>query len=230
MRAMRHFLVVVLGNYVAWRNNFLVKPIKNTLLMIDLRCLAFFGHGEDGLFYWDYVWFLRRNTKPRCRLLLQPSRQSVGLSWLHPSVPDTQTRHRFSSSVSNLSTNFVAIHQMFKFSLKICWKDLYERPNLPAISKIVLCRASLKTVRDFCKICFLRELWKKDLNAHTFNGSVRISERRKPLTSLLCSHGIVTESCCEHFVRFKCSFTAYEATQMLYSLKSAGSSEKLVTT
>jgi len=85
-------------------------------------------------------------------------------------------------------------------------------------------------LRNFCKTYFLRDLWNKDLNAHIFNGSARISERIKLLTSLLCPHGIFTESWFEHFVRFKCRFPESEAMQMLYSLKSAGSSETSVTT
>jgi hypothetical protein len=104
--------------------------------MFYLRCL---GHGEEGLLLMRVMMFdLDVVTLNPGVVLLQPSGENVGLSWLHPSVPDTQTRHYFSSPVSNRDTNFVAIHRMFKFFLQIRLKDPYERPNLPAISKIVL--------------------------------------------------------------------------------------------
>jgi hypothetical protein len=35
-------------------------------------------------------------------------------------------------------------------------------------------------------------------------------ESREPLKSLCCPHGIITESCLEHFMRFRCSFPEFE--------------------
>jgi hypothetical protein len=231
-QALRHFPVVMLVNSLVWRNKSwwrvpseLENDQEHTLHVLPempqtWRERTFFNESTD-------VWFICRNTKPRCRLLLQPPGESVGLSGLHLSVPDTQTCHYFSLSVSNRDTNFVAIHWMFKFSLQIRLKDPYGRPNLPAISKIVLCglrwrlcEISARSV--FCVACG-RETWML-----TSSTEVLAYPKGETTHKSALSHGIFTEIWFEHFVRFKCSFP--ESKAMLHSLKSTGSSKKLVNT
>jgi len=156
-QALRHFPVVMLVNHLAWRNKFLMK----SALWVGKRSKthSWCSTGDASLSSnmeragSTDVWFIRRNTKPMYRLLLQPSRESVGLSWLHPSVPVTQTHHCFSSSVSNRGLNFVAIHRMFNFPLKFA-----ERIHMRGLT----CQQSRKYyVVGFVEDCakFLQDLF-----------------------------------------------------------------------
>ena len=61
--------------------------------------------------------------------------QFGGVMWMGGNSGQTLLLLR--SSVRNRGPNFVELRRMFKFSLIIRWFVSYERPILPAMSKII---------------------------------------------------------------------------------------------
>jgi hypothetical protein len=89
------------------------------------------------------------NSEPGFHLLLRTLRESFLSFWLHLTFPGRQTCCCFCLLVSSWDTNFAEIHCVFKSSIRICWYVPYERPNLPAISEMVLHWSSLTILQTF---------------------------------------------------------------------------------
>jgi hypothetical protein len=102
--------------------------------------------------------------------------------------------------VSNQST---ISKKSIKSSLIISWYVPYKRPNLPAISKMVLCLHS--QFMNFQHV-FHCDLGRHDLNAHNFRSQFPTAHSWKPFRSL-SFYDIVTKTCVEHL--FPIQFTRF---------------------
>ena len=138
---LQYIQTVMLVNYLAWRNKFLLN-ISNMLLMYNLACLTSVRCLEDVLFG-----FLGHISEPRFHVWLTVERRFLSLltssnSSLHTNtcpvaVGSEQPRH-----------NFTDMYCMFKISLTICCPVLHESSNLPAVFKSLL--TILHTFSTFC--------------------------------------------------------------------------------
>lgn len=106
---------------------------------------------------------------PREKMLVLPDFIHQFLGHKHPNASLRWQAIEAQTSWSSL--------ECCKFPLKICWHDPYERPNLPAISEIVLRRASLTTVRNFLQDLF--SVWPVEERSECGNASYRMSVKRK---------------------------------------------------
>jgi hypothetical protein len=98
---------------------------------------------------------------------------------------------------------------MFKSSIIVCWQVPYKSHNLPAISRMVLRRSLLVILWTFSTLLPVQSVegWPEN---SVFNQSFTTFELTKLLKCLYSPHGIVTESCFEHFMHFQCSFPQFQ--------------------
>jgi hypothetical protein len=92
------------------------------------------------------VWFLGHDSKPRFHVLLWPSRGNFGHFWLQTLA---NTCFCCCLSVGSRGANFAEICHMSKSSIRIHWFVAYEKSNLLALSKMVLCQSSLTILQTF---------------------------------------------------------------------------------
>jgi hypothetical protein len=99
-------------------------------------------------------------------------------------------------------------------TLRIPWYVPYERPNLPANSKILPHELSLTILWTF--FMFL-SVWPESSQTSTEVLHISIEKTtQKPVLPLV----LVNESCFYHFMHFQWTLFEFKATQMFYSFRS----------